>query len=95
MEPSPPIPDRLKDAYAAWEASERAAGRTPPVRVEAEKLWLPERIRHLHRVTTRDWMQTMMHRKNRSFGYCIWRLYEEFAWLEDWAKEQGIYLGSR
>ena len=90
LEPSPPIPDRLKDAYAAWEDSERAAGREPPIRVEMEKLWLPECIRGQHRVTTRDWIAVMMHKNNRSYGYCLWKLHEEFGWLEQWAKEQGI-----
>lgn len=90
LEPSPPIPNHMKEAYDAWEASERAAGREPPVRVEMEQLWLPEHVRSMHRITTRDWIAVMMHRHNRSYGYCIYKFYEEFGWLEQWAKERGI-----
>ena len=90
LEPSPPIPDHMREAYDAWEASERAAGREPPVRVEMEQLWLPEHVRSMHRITTRDWIAVMMHRHNRSYGYCIYKLYEEFGWLEQWAKERDI-----
>ena len=88
LEPSPPTPDYLKEALAAWENEERAAGRRPPLRVEMDQpLWLPPQLRNQHRITTREWIHWMMTRKKKTYAQCLIKLHEDFDWLKKWAKD--------